>query len=126
MRAIQRTAALHEQIEDARQQLGGDADAVVTHGDDDLGRFGVCGAPGAERDVGALAAVFAGVAEEIAQDLLQPRGVGIQKHRFRRQRHRELLTALRDLGACQAHCRRENRLQCHRLPPQLDLPLGDA
>ena len=84
VRAIQRAGGLHEKIEDARQQFRVDAHAVVAHADDDLGRLGADGTLGAERDVAAVAAVFAGVAEEVAKDLLEPGGVGVQKDRLGR------------------------------------------
>src|SRR6185369_9221214 len=57
-----------EQVEDVRQLLGSDADAVVGDGDDDL----VGAAPRLEQDVAARVRSPRGVVDQVGEDLGQP------------------------------------------------------
>jgi hypothetical protein len=74
----------------------------------------------------AVAAVFAGVGEEVAENLFEARRVGLQKYRLGGHRERQLLVARGTAGAREACGGGEDGLERHWLFPQLDFPLGDA
>ena len=90
-RALQRRIDLREHVEDARQFVGRDADAVVPHSDHGLPAFLLDGQPDVPAPVGELA----GVVQQVADHLRQPRRVGVEIDGLRRQRDRQLVVHAR-------------------------------
>ena len=73
-RARQRLISLDEQVEHPGQQLGGDADAVVVHADDDLGARPLRD----QGDFSSLGSVFRCVIQQVGEHLGQPRRINFQ------------------------------------------------
>jgi hypothetical protein len=69
---------LGEELEDARQYLGGDAHAIICHQQDDLTAGTVSGYP----DMSPLGGVFGSVVQQISHDLGEPNGVCLHVDRL--------------------------------------------
>ena len=98
--AIQRVSGLDKEIEHMRQQLGCNPHAVIAHAHD---KFRgppplPCYSIGVDRDMAAALAVFTGVPEEIAEDLIQASCIRVKEDCFFRQAHRQFLAARLDGG----------------------------
>ena len=77
-RRSRRLIELREHVEDARQGIGRDADAVVRHADDDRAAL----RPGVEAKVAPFFGVLDRIVEEVGQYLGEPREVRLQEHRL--------------------------------------------
>ena len=97
--------------------FGGDADAVVPHADDRL----LALALDRQRDVAALVGELAGVVQQVADHLRQPRRVGVEIHRLRRQRDRQLVVHAAVQRARGFDGLVDDRRQLDALLAQLDL-----
>ena len=75
--AVEAPLGLHEQVEDVRQLLGGDADARVP----DPEHRAPPSRPAVSADVAARVGVLGGVVQQVVEDLLQPGRVGVQADR---------------------------------------------
>ncbi len=75
---VDRPVGLDEQVEDVREQLGGDAVAGVGHPDDDLARLD----PRADAERAAPAGVLGGVDQQVRHHLLETDGVGVDPDRL--------------------------------------------
>src|SRR5262249_41349072 len=94
--AIERGVDLHESVEDLREVLGRDADLVIPHADDDLPvapRF-----LHAQPDVTVRRGELRGIAQQVAEDLLETKGIRLQDHRLGGKGQDELLLALLQVG----------------------------
>ena len=74
---LRRLIALHEEVEDARQQVGAHAHAAVAHAQQGLAALDA----GPDADGAAGGRELERVADEVGDDLLQPRGVPGHPHR---------------------------------------------
>jgi hypothetical protein len=81
-RPVQRRLGLREHLEQVGELFGGDSDAVVSHPDDRLRRVVLDG----QRDAAARIGEFAGVVQQVADDLREPNGIGVEVNGRRRQR----------------------------------------
>ena len=90
-----RTVPLGEQVEDAREQVGPDADARVGHPDDRVARL----PRGLHLDPAARLGVLGRVVEQVDQDLLEPDRVGLELDRLGGEREAKLVPALVDQRA---------------------------
>ena len=86
-RAFERSVRLREHLEQARKLIGDDPDSVVAHADHGL----IAVTIDRELDVSALVGELARVVEQVAHHLSQPRRVGVEMDRLRRQRDGELV-----------------------------------
>jgi hypothetical protein len=102
--------------------MGGQADAVVAHADDDL----LLVAAGAQLDVAAGIGVLGRVGEHVRQHLRQPQRIGQQVHRSGRQSHAEPMLLAIERGPGGFHGGIEHIAQVHRLQPQFEPAAGDA
>src|SRR6185312_3582876 len=75
--AIERALALHEQVEDARQELGGDARTVVGDLDERIMFIPI----GADRDFSAPFCVLGGIRQDVPHALSEAREVAIDIER---------------------------------------------
>ena len=89
LRPHQRRFRLREHLEDARQHLGGDADAVVLDRHDHVAPLPL----GTQPDAAAFLGVLGGVVEQVGEHLGQPHRVGLEVDRLRRQGDGELVAA---------------------------------
>ena len=74
LRAGERAVRLGEQVEEPGEHLGGDPDPVVPDPDDHLAVLD----PGGELDASTRRGVLGGVGQEVHEDLLEPRRVGLE------------------------------------------------
>ena len=113
---------LHEGLEQALEGLGGNADAGIAHAHLELAVALV----GGQLHLASGRRVLDGIGEEVAEDLLQADGIGVDHQRPGRKRDRELLVA----GARHGRdgVRRLRQRVAHREPLLLqpDLPPADA
>ncbi len=79
MRAIERPLALHEQLEHARQELGRDADAVVAHGNLEVGSRVAHG----DDDLAMIERELDGVLQHVGHALHEARAVTADVERRR-------------------------------------------
>ena len=86
-RALERSVACANISNRRGKLIGGDPDAVVAHADHRL----IALALDRQADVSALVGELARVVQQVADDLGEPRRVGVQMDRLRRQRDRELV-----------------------------------
>ena len=123
--------ALDEQVEDSREQLGGDAGAVVLDPDDDFAAGAVAAgaltrfAPRAHRDLSAALRVAGGVGEQVRHHLGEPHRIAVDPQPFIGDLEGEVVIALLEEIA-----RHLDRLGDHLgdfdpLLAQLHLPAGD-
>ncbi len=89
LRPHQRPLRLRENLEDARQHLGHDADAVVLDRHDHVAPLPLGGQP----DATAILGVLGGVVEQVGEHLGQPHRVGLQVDRLGRQGDGEFVAA---------------------------------
>ncbi len=94
VRALERTVALYEHVEDIFQHFAVDADARVGDHDRDL----LAVYRGGQRDVSAGGRVLVGVVEQVGDHLRQARGIDVEIDVFRRQHDHQLVLRF-DLGA---------------------------
>src|SRR5262249_9306780 len=99
LRAVQGSFRLREQIEDARQEFGGNADTLVPHPQYRL----VSVLLEAQKDVTLILAVFGGVVEKIYDDLFQPSSIGVHPDGLRRKPHGEYVLVPTEQGAATLH-----------------------
>ena len=78
-------------------------------------RLAVFGRHG-ERDVPAAIGVLGGVVEQVGEHLHEARGIGVERQRPGRQRHRELLPLLDDHRAADLHRLQQERAELHAAP----------
>ena len=81
--AVQRPLCLREEIEDAREEVGSDADARIPHTHHGFIAFLLDAQP----DATAFVGVLGGVVEQVHHHLFDAGRVGVQPDRFRRLRH---------------------------------------
>ena len=93
LRTVDGALRLREQLEDAGQQFRRHANTGIAHLEHHIGRALLFNA---QPDAATFVGVLGGVGKQVHQHLLQPRGVGIQPNRLRRQQHREFMAALHD------------------------------
>ncbi len=113
-RSLQRRIHLREHLEEIRQMLGGNADPVIAHADNRLLALVLDRQP----DVTVLVGELASVVQQVADNLRQPRGIGMQVDLVRRQRDRQLLSL--------ALVQRTDGFDCllRRPPPTRSAPCG--
>ena len=120
--ALGRFVDLHEEVEDLRELVGRNADAVVGHADHHVGALGT------RRDLDAAAGlgVLDRVEDDVLEDLLQAHAIGVQPDRIRGNVDRDLVASR--LQRCAARLERmpDFRADIQRLAPQLDRPPSDA
>ena len=121
-RAFQGRVHLGEHLEEVRKLLGRDADAVVPHAHDHLRAFVGDRQPDVAAPVGELARVV----EQVADHLRQPRGVGAQIERLRRQRHRQLVVQAAVPRARRLDGLLDDRPELDGLLAKLELAARDA
>ena len=119
-RAVAR--ALLEQLEEARQQLARDPDAVVTYPELRV----IADARDRHRDVTPHVRVLARVGEQIDHDLLEPDGIDVHHDGLRRPHERHLVLAAGELAPDGLERALRDGDEIEALLPELDLPLGDA
>ena len=95
LRAVVRVRALHEEVEDPRQQIGPDADAGVGDAEQD----GVARSFGRDVDAATGLGVLDGVGEQVDEDLLEPHRVALQVERLRGQCDRQAVLPRHERGA---------------------------
>jgi hypothetical protein len=117
-----RQAGLHEHVEDARQRVRRDADAVVAHTNDDVVILPLC----AERDFAARIGVLGRVVEEVGEYLREARGVALHDEGIARQRDGQAVVARLDERAAGLHRRGDDERKLDAVLPQLDLASRDA
>ncbi len=122
LRAVEGSSLLHEQVEGPSEELLAHAHPVVGHPDHRLVAFG----HHRERDVPADVRVLGRVVDQVGEHLHEARGIGVERQRPGRQRHRELLPLLDDHRATDLHRLQEQGAQLYRLLAELDLALADA
>ena len=120
--AGQRAVPLGEEVEDAGQQLGRDADARVPDLDDDVRPL----AAGRERDAAPGVGVLGGVGQEVDEDLLEPDRVGLEPQGPRGERDGQLVLPLLDERADGLDGTADDRREVERLLAELDLAPRDA
>ena len=118
--AVERALALHEQIEDARQQRARNADAGVAHVEQRL----VAIAPDADLDMPAGRRVLERVGQQIADDLVDARGIGVDPDRRRVQLELVLLHGAGDFERRRGALHQRREIQ--RMARQADLARDHA
>ncbi len=98
----------------ARQELGGDADAVVAHRDRD---FGFVGLRHREQDLAAGLGVLARVVQQVGKHLGEPRFIAFDDDRFFRHDYRHAVPRLIELRLHGGHREIDDVRQ---LPPRLE------
>ncbi len=120
LRSVERTLALNEQVEHARQQFGLEPDARVGHGD--RGRRAIAACADAHR--AAPRRVLERVGREIRDDLIDARGVGV--HPDRRQFHIHAMAGEKPRAAQSFEAATYRRGEIQRRPRQRDLAQDHA
>ena len=107
------------------KHVGGDADAVVAHAEGQGPALVLDG--GTEPDLPPFAGVLHGVVQEVAEDLLQPRRVGVQEHRGlgRWERDGQIVALGRDQRLDALDGVGDERLRRDQLAAEHDLAPGD-
>lgn len=113
---------LHEQIEDRRQQLLGDAHAVVRDGELDL----VVGGAGRDADVAAAGGVLRRVRQQVRDDLRQAHWIRIDDQARARHVHGERVALFSDQHCRRLHGAADDGRELHRRLLQLDFAARDA
>ena len=103
--AGQRAVALGEQVEDAREQIGRDADAGVADADDGVALVEA----GVQLDPAARLGVLGRVVEQVDDDLLEPDRVGLELDRRGFDREAKLVPSLVDEGPDDLRRRTDDR-----------------
>lgn len=78
------SAHLGKHVEYLVERVGADADPIIGHGDEGV----IVLAPCAQGDPAGARRVLGGIVEQVADDLAQAGGFGVQRQRARRQVHR--------------------------------------
>ena len=86
---IERRVRLHEEVEDARQHVGADADARVPHADDRVWTLALDG----DGDTASRRRVLRGVAQQVLEHLPETHGVARDRHRCARDADLEAMSA---------------------------------
>ena len=114
---------LHEQLEDVRQHIRGDADAVVPHSQNRLRRLP---ARADQPDVSVRLGVLGRVRQQVADDLGQPHRVGVQEQRFGRKCDVEAVALDLDERLGRLDRTGDHGGEFHRLPAKFDLAPHDT
>ena len=124
LRAIERDAPLHEQIEYTRQGVGGDAVAIIANVNVHLFRVGAHHR--ADGDVTALRSELDGIVDQVADHLLEPDWVGEHDDRRRGKLDRDLLLRRLDRRPQRVHRARHQLAKLDALGVELNLAMADA
>src|SRR5204862_6815353 len=122
--AVERRAALHEQVEHEGQDVAGDPFAVVA--DADLHLLAAVRQDGTHPDVSGMRRELEGIVDEIADHLLQPHRVGEPHHGRRGQLDGDLFLRRVDGRPQRIHRPVHQLAELDPLPLQLDLAVTDA
>ena len=119
---VRSAAALDEEIEDARQQLRPNADAVVADAHDDLLALPLRG----DDDVPRLPRVLRRIRQQIRKELREAHPIAVDAQPLTRQLDAQVMAAFLQQRADDLHRLLEGFRKLHRSPPQLELPTGNA
>ena len=121
--AIETARPLHEQLEESRQQLLGNADAVVFDDDHDLLAFTI--APHAYLNAAAGIGVFRRVGQEIAEDLAETFFIAADRKFLGGHRDRDIMPTLFDAGASSFQLLFRSNIEIDPRTIELHLAAGD-
>ena len=121
LRPVRAVLGLDEHLEDVGEHLGHDPDARVPDPHDGLAAL----SPGLQADQPPRLGVLDGVVQQVPEDLLQPRRVGLQQDRLVRERDGQRVPALLERRPDRLDRTLDDRGEAHDLLAELDLPLGD-
>src|SRR6185295_15995174 len=111
LRPVEAAIALHEDVEDLRDELGAHSHPVVPHAQDRL----VALTPSLYPHLPALRRVFGGVAQEIEDDLDEPGGIPEDRSAFALEVDLELLTPVLVQGPRRFHGAGDDDAEVDRL-----------